>query len=130
HGLKIDIDIASDFCEQAQAEVSRTLSELRQMNESGRPDPVRYAALERSFENAQESSKKYSEERQDSYALHGKAHREFTIALMQEMRTVGQLQVQVTAAIRRELNLKTDVAEYEARLQRNWERMDEKMRQV
>src|SRR3546814_4540420 len=63
HSLKIDIDIANDFYEQSQAEVSRTLSEIRQINESGRPDPVRYAALERSFENAQESAKKYAEER-------------------------------------------------------------------
>src|SRR3546814_20700262 len=73
------------------------------------------------LENAQESAKKYAEERQDFYTLHGKAQKEFTIALMQEMKTVGQLQVQVTAAVRRELNLKTDIAEYEARLQQRSE---------
>jgi len=49
---------------------------------------------------------------------------------MQEMRTVGQLQVHVTAAIRKELNLETDVMEYEARLQDNWERMDRKIKEV
>src|SRR3546814_20262765 len=96
------------------AEVSRTLSEIRQINESGRPDPVRYAAIERSFENAQESAKKYAEERQDFYTRHGKAQKEFTIALMQEMKTVGQIQVPVTAADRRELHCQTHLAETEA----------------
>src|SRR3546814_1483977 len=70
HSLKIDIDIANDFYEQSQAEVSRTLSEIRQINESGRPDPVRYAALERSFENAQESAKKYAERSEEHTSEH------------------------------------------------------------
>src|SRR3546814_4906691 len=50
HSLKIDIDIANDFYEQSQAEVSRTLSEIRQINESGRPDPVRYRSEEHTSE--------------------------------------------------------------------------------
>lgn len=130
HDLKIEIDITSDFYERNQVEVNRTLSEMRQINESGRPDSVRYDALQRSFDHAQSLANDYAEQRQDLYAKHNSAQRDFTIYLMQEMRTVGPLQVQVTAAIRRELNLDTDIKEYEARLQENWERMDAKIAQV
>jgi hypothetical protein len=130
HGLKIDIDIANDFYNRNRAEVERTLSEIKQINESGRSDPERFSALQRSFEHSQSLTKDFAEQRQSFYEQHGKAHKEFTILLMQEMRTVGQLQVHVTAAIRKELSLKTDLVEYEARLQDNWERMDRKIGEV
>jgi len=130
HDLKIHIDIANDFYERNQADVTRTLSEIKQINESGRPDPVRHAALQRSFEQAQSLTKECAEEREHFYEQHGAAHKTFNMLLMQEMRTVGQLQVHVTAAIRKELNLETDVMEYEARLQDNWERMDRKIKEV
>src|SRR3546814_13311165 len=58
HSLKIDIDIANDFYEQSQAEVRRTLSEIRQINESGSPDPERTQDLERSIEKEPERDKK------------------------------------------------------------------------
>src|SRR3546814_20522822 len=46
------------------------------------------------------------------------------IALFQEVRSVARLQMQLSAAIRGELNLTTDMAAYETRLQENFERMD------
>src|SRR3546814_6436723 len=50
--------------------------------------------------------------------------REYMIALFQEVRSVARLQMQLSAAIRGELNLTTDMAAYETRLQENFERMD------
>lgn len=130
HSLKMDVDIANTFYEKNQAEVHRTLSEMTQINESGSPNPVKFEALQRSFENAQSLATEYAHERQDFYKRHNAEQKSFTIALMKEMRTVGQLQVLVTAAIRRELNLETDISDYEARLQDNWKRMDNKISQL
>ena len=46
---------------------------------------------------------------------------------MNELRSIGSLQVQVSVAIRRELNLDSDLVEYEARLEEIWQRMNAKM---
>lgn len=125
HDLNTEIRISGVFYDRNQAEVNRTLAEMTQLNESGEPNPVRFAALQRSFEASQALANKFAEKRQEAFEQHASAAHEYTVALMREMRTVGSLQVQLTAAIRNELNLTTDLAEYEARLQKNWERMDQ-----
>ena len=124
HDLNTDIRIAGDFYERNQAEVTRVLAEMTQLNESGQANAARFAALERSYESAQEAANHFAQERSDAYEKHSIAMREYTIALLNEIRSVGSLQVRLTAAIRSELNLETDIAEYEARLQENLERMD------
>ncbi len=127
HDLKIEIDIANDSYLKSQAEVDRTLAEMRQLNESGESDPSRYEALRLSFEHVQSLAIEFAQERQALYEQHGAALKAFTTQLMQEMRSIGPLQVRVISSIRRELRLETDISEYESRLQQNWERLDEKL---
>lgn len=124
HNLNADIRIASDFYDRNQAEVSRAVAEMTKMNESGEKNPARFAALERSFESAQKAADHFHAERLGAYAQHRVAMREYMITLFQEVRSVARLQMELSAAIRGELNLTTDMAVYEARLQDNFERMD------
>lgn len=124
HDLNTDIRIASDFYDRNQAEVTRALAEMTQLNESGEKNPARFAALERSLKNAQEAADHFHTERSKAYAQHASAMREYMITLFQEVRSVARLQMQLSAAIRGELNLTTDMAAYETRLQENFERMD------
>lgn len=130
HDLNTDIRIAGEFYDRNQAEATRALAEMTQLNESGRPDPSRFDALQRTFDHAQKAANDYSEDRSEAYAKHGVAMRDYTIALINEMRSVGTLQVRLAAAIRGELSLTTDLAEYEARLQANFERMDKAMQDL
>lgn len=130
HNCNTDIRIAGNFYDLNQAEVTRTLAEITQLNESGQPNPVRFAALQRSFESAREAANHFAEERSRSYEQHSEAMREYTIELLRHIRSVGTLQVQLTAAIRGELSLATDVAEYEAHLQANFERMDKSVQDL
>ena len=130
HKVKTDIRIADDFYENHRAEVTRILAEMTQLNESGQPNPNRFSALRHSFENAQQATKYYAEERSKAYEQQNSAMREYVIALLTEVRSVGLLQVQLTAAIRNELNLTTDLAEYESRLQTNFERIDKSMQDL
>jgi DNA repair ATPase RecN len=130
HDLKQQIDVISDFLGRSQSEANRALSEMRQLNESGRPDPASYAALTSTFEHAQQLANDYATSREGLYERHAEALREFNALLMQEIRSIGELQVHVTAAIRRELSLETDIGDYESRLQENWQRLDVKMKNV
>jgi hypothetical protein len=124
HKLNIDISIAGDFYDRNQAEVTRILAEMAQLNESGQPSPVRFAALERSYESAQHAANYYAEERSEAFVQRGVATREYMIELLNEIRSVSILQMRLAAAIRGELSLTTDIVEYEARLQANFERME------
>lgn len=128
--LNTEIKISSDLYDRNQAEVTRVLAEMTQLNESGQPNFARFTTLQRSFESSQALANQFAEKRQEAFQQQGIAMREYRVALMEEMRTVGSLQVQLAAAIRNELNLTTDIAEYEARLQANWERMDKKIKEL
>lgn len=130
HGLKMAIRTADDFYDRNQAEVTRILAEMAQLNESGQPNPVRFAALERSYESAQHAANHFAEERSKAYEKHDIAMRDYMIELLNQIRSVGTLQVQLAAAIRSELSLETDLAEFEARLQVNSERMDRSLQDL
>lgn len=124
HDLNMNIRIAGDFYDRNQAEVSRTLAEMTQLNESGDKNPVRFAALERSFKNAQDAANHFHEERSKAYAQHAAAMRNYMTTLLREVRSIAPLQMQLSVAIRSELNLTTDLIAHEAQLQENLERMD------
>jgi len=124
HSLNTDIRIASDFYDRNQTEVSRALAEMTQLNESGEKNPARFSALERSFKAAQEAADNFHSKRSEAYAKHAVAMRDYMITLFKEIQSVARLQMQLSAAIRNELNLATDMAAYEERLQANFERMD------
>src|SRR6185437_10063283 len=128
HRLKSNIRIAGDFYDQNQAEVARILAEMKHLNESGQPDSVRFAALQRSIGQAQQNAKYFAEERSKAFDAHNLALRDYTVGLLEEVRSIGPLQLRLAAAIRGELSLATDLNEYEARLQANLDRMDKAIR--
>lgn len=128
HTLQSQITITSDFYEQKCAEASRALAEMTQLNESGRVDQPRFEALQRSLEYSQQAAARYAEDRSKSFDARNAAMQEYTIALLKEMRSVGPLQMRLVAAIRSELALATDQADFEAEAQANFERIDRAMK--
>lgn len=130
HNLNADIRIAGDFYDRNQAEVNRILADMKHLNESGQKDSGRFPALHRSYESAQKMANNFAEKRSKAYESHGVATREYTKLLISEIRSIGSLQIQLAAAIRSEIDLTTDIAEYESRLQQNHERMDKSMQQL
>jgi hypothetical protein len=124
YNLNTDIRILSDSYDRHNAEVERTLAEMKQLNESGNPNPVRFEALRASCQNAQQNSSQLADERSKVYELHKAALRGYLVAMLKEVRGVAPLQVRLTAAMRGELGLATDLAAFQARLQANLERMD------
>lgn len=128
HTLQAEIKIASEFYEQKCAEASRALAEMTQLNESGRVDQLRFEALQRSLEYSQQAAIRIAEERAKNFEARDVAMREYTIALLKEMRSVGPLQMRLAAAIRSELSLATDPSDFDAQAQANFERIDRAMK--
>jgi hypothetical protein len=130
HTLQAAIQIATEFYDQKQSEVALVLAEITQLTESGSTDFQRFAALKRSFENSQQAATQLGEGRIKSFEERNLAMREYTIALLKEMRSVGPLQMRLTTAIRSELALETEASDYEAEAQANFERIDHSMREL
>jgi len=124
HNLNINIRLTGSFYDRNEAEVTRALAAMTQLNESGQPDPVRFAALQRSFEGAQRLANHFAEERASAYAQQRVAMRNYTADLLKEIRSVGNLQVRFMAAIRGELGLTTDTSGLEACLQATQDRVN------
>jgi hypothetical protein len=130
HTLQASIQIASEFYNQKQSEVARVLAEMTHLNESGSTDPVRFEALKRSLENSQQAATQFGQGRIKSFEERDLAMREYTIALLKEMRSVGPLQMRLTNAIRGELALAIEASDYEAEAQANFERIDRSMKEL
>jgi hypothetical protein len=124
HKLNTDIKIADDFHERNQADVNRILADMRQINESGQSNDLRFDALQRSYAQSRELADHFADERDKCWESKISALNSFTVKLIQEMRSIGVLQLEVTAAIRGELGLETDMVAYKLRLEDNWKRMD------
>lgn len=121
---KADIQIADDLYSKAQAEVTRILSEMAKLNESGRPDPQTFQALDTSFKFHQGQTVKYGNERSDAWERFNQHNLTFQRYLLTELRDIGSKQIPVMIEIRRDLGLTGDLAAIEAHMKQQWLRME------
>lgn len=128
HSLSSKIQIASDFYERNQTEINRIVAEMTQLNESGESDPVRFSALQRSFEIAKKAADHFAESRSKSYEERAKLWKAYNVTLFEEMRSVGKIQMQLVVSIRSEFSLETNMDEFETLMKDNFERIDQAMK--
>jgi hypothetical protein len=127
HDIKIDIDICSDFYERNSAEVKRILASMTQYNESRTNDPLAYATLQRSFDNFQKRASEYADERGNNWNKYNLLNKQYVVTLSNEMKDINELQIRVTAAIRKELELETNTEEMIAKHEKNRAKMQNKL---
>jgi len=121
---KSDIQIADDLYSKAQAEVNRILSEMTKLNESGRPAPSVFEALDRSLRFQQDQAAKYASKRNDAWERFNQHNITFQKYLLSQLRDIGSKQIPVMIEIRRDLGLTGDLAEIEASMKKQWLRME------
>lgn len=119
-----DIQIADDLYSNAQAEVARILSEMAKLNESGRPDPQTFQALDTSFKFHQSQTVKYGDERSSAWERFNQHSVTFQKYLLTQLRDISSKQIPVMIEIRRDLGLTGDLAEIEAHMKQQWLRME------
>jgi len=130
HELRSDISIADRLYNQYFQEAQRVNSEMTALNESGHPDPMRMAALQRSFEGFREQYTKFSNERDEAWDKHNTSQGDFVSAVKKQIEYVGPTQAKLMAAIKNEIGVPTDVAKLLDRLEANQQRMENAVKAV
>lgn len=116
HAARSDIDVSDHHYTKAQAEVTRVLSEMTKLNESGKPDPVAFRALQASFDFQQEQSSRFAAERNAAWCRFNAANIAFQRALLGNLRDLVPRQVPVMIELRRDLGLGGELGELEAQM--------------
>lgn len=124
---KSDIQIADELYAKANNEVGRTLAAMTQHNETGKPDQQTFEALQRSFTFNQEQASKYAAVRSASWASFNHGNIAFSRQLFLRMREIAPQQMKLMVEIRRDLSLNGDLSLVEEEMQRQLERMTEKL---
>lgn len=128
--LNTKIRSTSELLEHSHAEANRALAEMKRINESGISDPVRIDALSRSIDNSMQAADRLSDEREQHWDAHEEALRNFNIALLDQLHTIGPLQARVMTAIRAELGLGSGGIDPQKAVDESWRRMDALLRET
>lgn len=124
HDKQIEISITDTFYERERAEVTRVLTAMNKLNESGQPDANVFASLERSMKFHEGQLEKFGQERISAWESRNELHKIFVRELLTEMRAIGQAQIPVVVAIRRELELGGDANAFRDQMNANWKRIE------
>ena len=126
HEAKTDIQISDHHYTLAQAEVARVLGEMAKLNETGKPDPATFQALQSSFEFQNRQSKKFATERGDAWARFNAANIAFQCGLFGKLRDLSSRQVPVMIELRRDLGLDCELDELAEQMRWQMQRMEER----
>lgn len=110
HETKTQINITGKLYDQQYVQAQRVIAEMTALNESGRPDPTRMAALQRSFKNYRKSYEGYSSERNSAWDKFNDLQSTFLQAVFEEIERISPIHTRLTCAIRREIGLPSNVA--------------------
>lgn len=120
---RFNIASANDLYERAVTEVRQILSKMAELTESGQSNEAAYRALQNSFELQQSLADKYLTERSSHQREFQRESQVFSRDVMIELRKIGRRQIPALIAIRQDLGLTTEIEEFHAQMERNWDRM-------
>ncbi len=126
---KSDIQIADDLYTKANNEVQRILSAMTQQNESGKPGQQAFDALQRSFQFSQEQASQFAANRSAGWASFNRGNIAFMRHLFSRLREIAPQQMKLMVEIRRDLSLIGDLSKVEEEMQKQLDRMTEKLTQ-
>jgi len=111
--------------DEAQAEIKRILAAMTALNESGKPDPEKFAGLSRSFDFQREQGAKHAAEQQTALNQATSLHLGFLREFLPSIKEIGIKTMILMIEIRREFDVDSDSVAMEAELRAQWRRMDE-----
>ena len=124
---KNKIENINKYYDESQEEIKRVLAEMTRYNESGNTDSNIFEALNRSFEFQQKRSKELTDERDECWDKANKGTKEFAQYLMEEMKEIADLQTPVMVAIRKELEIDTNIIGYKEIIDGNANQIKEQL---
>lgn len=126
---KSDIQIAEDFYTKANNESQRILSAMTQQIETGKHDQQAFDGLQRSFQFSQEQLVKFETKRSAAWALFNRANIDFARNLYSRIREIAPHQINLMVEIRRDLSLTGDLSEVKEEMQKQYDRLAERLAQ-
>jgi hypothetical protein len=127
HELNEQVRLADQFYTHHHEEVTRTLAAMTQLNESGKPDPDRFAALQRSCESAKALATQWAVDRERANGERASALVAYNAGLFSDLRTLGALHIRIAAAMRTDIGLKTEPDDYLEDLEKGLDGIGEAM---
>lgn len=124
---KNNINIINEYYDDAQTEIKRILAEMVRQNESGAPDERVFNMLDSSFKFQKKRAKGLTDERDECWEKVNEYTKKFALMLMDEMKEITVLQVPVMVGIRKELDIETNMDNYEDMISSSAERVREQL---
>lgn len=112
-----------EVCESTKIERNRILAEMTKYNETTQKNPDAFSMLSSGFDFNSEQIAKFNSRRNVLAEEFSKLYIDFLRKFIPEMRRLGELQIPVLLAIRKDLDLTGDIDIYSAQLQSNAERV-------
>lgn len=121
--LQMDIAIRNEHYNSAQAEVSRVLATMTQLNESAKRDQAVFDALNRSCDFQRGQASRFAEERNALWKQRNLLHVTFVRELIGGLKGVGKGSIHVLVEIRRELDVGGDIDVFLEQMNKQWQRI-------
>ena len=115
--IRSEIEIFDDLYTQNQVQFTRVLGKMTDFNESAQINDRVFNALSRSAERYNEEASKYAAKTQQARADFNKLNIELSKQLFLEMKDVGEKQMPVLIAIRKDLGLSAELDAFCKQLQ-------------
>lgn len=126
HTARSDIQLAEHHYTLVQTEVTRILGEMAKLNESGKPDPAAFIALQSSLDFQQGQSAKFAKDRDAAWSRFNAANIAFQRALVPKLRDLSSRQVPVMIELRRDLGLGGELDALKQQMHHQMQRMEER----
>ena len=123
HEANTDIRIHGELHDSNSAQAQRVLDEMRVLNESGKQNPERFAALQRSLDFFREQIAFHSEERAGAFERSNLANSAYQLEMLARMERIADAQLLVSVALRKEIGLDSDIDRHRDVMRRGKERM-------
>lgn len=121
---RADIEINNSLYESSSAEASRVIQQMNKFHEEGRQDANIFQALQSSYEFNSSQAQQYADERAIAYDALLVGIHDFNTMLLPEMKELSKLQLKVMMAIRKDLGIACDEADFQRQLERQWAVME------
>lgn len=118
-----DINLFDDMHEKAQNEVTRIIAEKFKFTETAQTNDAIFKALQSSFEFQSSQAQEFSNKRSEAWNLYNRLNVEFISYLLIELQRLGEMQIPVLIAIRKDLGLTSELRALQAQMQEQQERI-------
>jgi hypothetical protein len=115
----LDVELNKKYFNSMMADVKRVAGEITRFNETARSEPEIFSGLQKSFEFFMSQAEAYEQQRGVAAERFSALQEEFGRLLVQDMKEMSKLQVEVLISVRQDLGVSTDEAEMRKKAEQN-----------